>query len=384
MRALDRLIELPGRAPRMPGMEGLRAYAAAVVFLVHYFGVWTYATLGVNLDDVRESVSDLELPLALLAYLQRSHYGVDLFFFLSGYLVLGLVDRRDFHYGRFLRDRLVRLYPVFFVTTLGIAVAFHGWQHLVTPNFLANLALLNGVHGLDVAPINTPTWSLLFEILFYAGFPIILIARRAGGRIRGLHVLALAALVLAATSSSPGYAWRSLAFFAGAWLASQDPARLRRLAARLPDAAVLAVFLAATTSYGFYPRFAIFVWIFPLPCMALATCVLHGDGFLARAFCARPLRAFGNISYSFYLVHAFCVAVVFHFVRSLLPASGLAAVLACVATGIATFALATGIAAALFVALERPYFVWKARRRVAAAGAHPERYSAASPSACGT
>ena len=108
------------------------------------------------------------------------------------------------------------------------------------------------------------------------------------------------------------------------------------------------------------------------PCIALATCVLHGDGFLARAFRARPLRAFGNISYSFYLVHAFCVAVVFHFVRSLLPASGLAAVLACVATGIATFALATGIAAVLFVTLERPYFVWKARRRVAAAVAHPE------------
>lgn len=365
MRALDRLIELPGRAPRMPGMEGLRAYAAAVVFLVHYFGVWAHSTLGVDLDALRpKSLDDLDLGIAVLAYLHRSHYGVDLFFFLSGYLVLGLVDRSDFHYGRFLRDRIARLYPVFFATTLVIAVSFHGWQRLTTPNLLANLALLNGVNGLGVEPINPPTWSLLFEMVFYAGFPIVLLVRRAGGRVGGAHVLALAALVLAATSFSPGYAWRGLAFFAGAWLACQDPARLRRLAARLPDAAVLAVFLAATTSYAFAPRFESFVWIFPLPCIALATCVLHGDGFLARAFRARPLRAFGNISYSFYLVHAFCVGVVFHFARAFLPASGPAAVLACVAAGIAAFALATGMAVVLFVTLERPYFVWKARRRV--------------------
>ena len=312
MRVLERWIELPGRAPRMPGMEGLRAYAAVVVFLVHFFGVWTHTALGVDLDQLRQGLDELDPDLALLAYLQRSHYGVDLFFFLSGYLVLGLVDRPDFHYGRFLRDRLVRLYPVFFATTLVIAVAFHGWQRLATPNLLANLALLNGVNGLGVAPINPPTWSLLFEMVFYAGFPIVLLARRAGERVRGAHVIALAGLVLASTSFSPGYAWRALAFFAGAWLACQDPARLRRVAARLPDAAVLAVFLAATTSYAFLPRFAIFVWIFPLPCIALATCVLHGDGFLARAFRARALRAFGNVSYSFYLVHVFCVGVVFH------------------------------------------------------------------------
>ena len=372
MRALDRLIELPGRAPRMPGMEGLRAYAAAVVFQVHFFGTWAHETIGVNLDELRVQTAG-DLGLALACYLHYSHYGVDLFFLLSGYLVLSLVDRPGFHYGRFLRDRFVRLYPVLVVTTIGIAVAFYGWPHLSTANLLANLVLLNGVHGLGVAPINTPTWSLLFEIVFYAGFPIILLARRSSGRIGSGHVLGLAILVLATTWFSPGYAWRANAFFAGAWLACQHPARLRRWAERLSDRAVLAVFLVATTSFAVFPRFEIFVWIFPVPFIALGISVLHGDGFLARFFCARPLRAFGNVSYSFYLVHSFAVGVVFHFVRSLLPQEGLAAALACAATFAASFALATVLAAVLFFTLERPYFMWKARRqRSPAAGASQE------------
>jgi exopolysaccharide production protein ExoZ len=360
LRALERLTALPGRAPRSPGMEGLRAYAAAVVFQVHFFGTWARVALGVNLDQAGSSA---EQPvLAMLTWLHRSHYGVDLFFFLSGYLVLGMVDRPQFHYGRFLRDRLLRLYPAFLVTTVGIAVAFYGWPHLTSPNLLANLALLNAVPSLGIKPINLPTWSLFFELVFYAGFPIVRFARPAGGRIGAWRVVGLAALVLAATAFSPGYAWRAIAFFAGAWLACHDPARLRRVAARLPDAAALGVFLAATTSFAAYPGWEHFVWIFPIPCTALVLKVLHGDGFLARGFRAPVLRAFGNVSYSFYLVHAFCVSVVFHFAQPMLPESGPAMVIACAVCGIVSFGLATAAAVVLFWTLERPYFVWKARR----------------------
>jgi peptidoglycan/LPS O-acetylase OafA/YrhL len=376
VRILDPLIELPGGASRLPAMEGLRAYAAAVVFQVHFFGAWAHETMGIDLAPLKLQSID-EPGLALATYLFRSHYGVDLFFFLSGFLVFGLLCRPGFHYATYLRDRLLRLYPALFVTTVGIAYVHHGWEHLGSANLLANLALLNGVRGLGVAAINTPTWSLLFEFVFYAGFPLVLLGRRFGGRMGAAHVLGAALVFVLATQASPGYAWRGIAFFAGAWLASQDAARVRRWAAALPDAAVLAVFLVATTSFAFFPRFETFAWIFTLPCVVLGVSVLYGDGFLSRAFSARPLRAFGNISYSFYLVHAFAVGVVFHFVRDVLPREGIAGVAGCAATYVASFALSTALAVALFATLERPYFVWKQRRRARTTGRRSIR--AASP-----
>ena len=130
----------------------------------------------------------------------------------------------------------------------------------------------------------------------------------------------------------------------------------------------LAIFLAATTGFAFVPRFEIFAWAFIAPCLLLGISVFFGNGFLSRFFSARPLRAFGNVSYSFYLVHAFAVGVVFHFVRDVLPREGFAALAGCAAAYVGSFALATALAVALFTTLERPYYGWKQRRRLALEG----------------
>ena len=121
-------------------MEGLRAYAVFVVFLVHFFGAYARAAHGVDLGAV--GIAELQSPiLRVYHWLHRSHYGVDLFFFLSGFLIFRIVAREDFRYARFVGHRLARIYPAFLVSTIVIAIAFRGAEHLLSWNLLGNISL---------------------------------------------------------------------------------------------------------------------------------------------------------------------------------------------------------------------------------------------------
>jgi len=88
----------------------------------------------------------------------------------------------------------------------------------------------------------------------------------------------------------------------------------------------------------------------------------HGTGALARVFRLAPLRALGNVSYSFYLLHGLVlVAVVDHLGPRLppLPAPAHFAVLSA-----AAFLASVAASLVSFRLLEQPYF----RRRPG--GAH--------------
>ncbi len=158
------LYEIPGRQTRFSAMEGLRAYAAFVVFFVHFTWSFVFETHGIDLDDPEARGGSL--LLAFYHWLMRSHYGVDLFFVLSGFLIFRLVAKPGFRYPRFLRDRALRIYPVFLVTTVVIGMAFHGPDRLASWNFAANLLWLNAIPELGIPAISTPTWSLFFEFAF--------------------------------------------------------------------------------------------------------------------------------------------------------------------------------------------------------------------------
>lgn len=122
------------------------------------------------------------LPQPFSGYL-----AVDLFFLLSGYVVASAYDRHlasDMSFGTFLKLRLVRLYPLYFIgfaigLTRALAQVLAGIQPLPTDTFV-----LGALMEFTILPtpmtigwphdalffLNPPAWSLFFELLINAFF----------------------------------------------------------------------------------------------------------------------------------------------------------------------------------------------------------------------
>ena len=78
---------------RLAALEGLRGYAAFLVFLVHAFGLLALLLFVIDLEHY--SVwADRDPIRVLFVLLSRSNYGVDLFFVLSGLLMTDLLVQR--------------------------------------------------------------------------------------------------------------------------------------------------------------------------------------------------------------------------------------------------------------------------------------------------
>ncbi|WP_419689850.1 acyltransferase family protein [Burkholderia theae] len=137
--------------------------------------------------------------LAVVAYhmhvLPFGQAGVDVFFVISGFIMSCVAPDE----GRaFFRKRLVRIVPLYWVTTLGIyaiAVLRPHWLNTTTaaPEYLVKSLLFvpyvkeNGHWG----PLNLNGWTLEYEMLFYLAVAASL------GVARARYATALAALVLA-------------------------------------------------------------------------------------------------------------------------------------------------------------------------------------------
>ena len=361
----------PGRE-RNPGLEGLRAFAVWLVFCVHVAGTFAAESLHLNLDQVR--TVELQDGFALfVSWVFRSHYGVQIFFVLSGFLICRLVlDRRGFAYGPYLLRRVLRIYPAFLlslVVALAASAVLRPGLSVEAKTLLANLVFLNGVPEFGFVGYNAVSWSLFYELAFYLVFPALAYfpARSAAAR---AGVILVVSLLLGWGPLGFGYVrGAAMPFAAGAILALKPDAALARWAQRVPQWAVLALYLASTTAlWGGILGEDAFAAVFPVAATGLALHAGYGEGWLGRAFRLAPVRALGNISYSFYLLHVWAVISVTAFVRGSLPQGlpGFALL------GGMSFALALAASALSFRATEYPYFSW-ARRGTARATAQEPR-----------
>jgi len=197
---------------RMTRLDGLRGVLAVYVMLGH-------------------AVMFAGLPAGVRAPFHHGEAAVDLFFCLSGLVVIQSLERFDFCAWPFLRARARRLLPVyFFVLVLAIALLMAGspipdmpWVSAADAGFwglpagffwhvLAHLALLQGVIPQGVLPwvwisVLPPAWSLSTEWQFYLIVAVL--------RMRNLALLAVLLLGFAAVYRLlplPGYWQFSKAF----------------------------------------------------------------------------------------------------------------------------------------------------------------------------
>ncbi|MFT4025269.1 MAG: acyltransferase [Novosphingobium sp.] len=142
---------------RLTSIQALRAIAAIVVVAFHA----------------------LQSDVPLLRFGDR---GVDLFFVISGFIMVHVTRSASIGVGRFVADRVIRIVPMYWLATLvafGLALAGKVmWGATSDPGILLQSLLFIPHYNADghIWPLVFLGWTLNFEAFFYALFAVALTA----------------------------------------------------------------------------------------------------------------------------------------------------------------------------------------------------------------
>jgi peptidoglycan/LPS O-acetylase OafA/YrhL len=229
------------------------------------------------------------------------HYGVELFFIISGFVILMTLERsrtwRDFAFSR-----ISRLYPAYWAAvTFTVVVAWVGRKphRLWLGGFLTNLTMLQKFIGWP--DLDEVYWSLAVELGFYA---LMLAIFAAGGLARvemfsvGWLAVALGVPPLATSLGLPLPQWLRLlmvATYAPLFIAGMVLYRARSSGFTAARTALLVTCVGAEfVALGVETGVVVTVFV-----LCLVAAVL---GHLQR-LCVRPLLWLGAISFPLYLLH---------------------------------------------------------------------------------
>ncbi|WP_020470658.1 sugar transferase [Zavarzinella formosa] len=360
---LAAIYELPQKTERIVAVQGLRGVAASLVFMAHFltlFGIY----LGGAADGFAARVMDT-----------IARNGTDIFLLISGFLIYGMCIRRPVHYGRFLRDRMWRIYPAFlfmFVLYLALSVIIPSESKIPRDPataalwLLENLALLPGLTGSP--SLIVVTWTLGYELLLYVTLPL---AVRFSGmrnwptpwRIAAL-VSVWAAYLAYCGLMSPTHV-RLGVYFTGFLAYEAVSARRHQLTtvregivvfAAAAAAGLVVLLRAGSVSFPDLnpgPVVVIRAIAKALGMFAVAWYCFGGNGVCGRILSRTPLRWTGNMSYSFYLTHGLALKAAALAVVVLLPVEARGPWLFWVALPLCYLG-ALAASTALFVMVEKP------------------------------
>jgi exopolysaccharide production protein ExoZ len=308
---------------QMKGLQVLRAIAACAVVYSHAYNraerSWT--------ADIGRSTLD-RLPVVT----QFGHFGVDLFFILSGFLMMYL-HREAF--GRpgawrdFLMRRIARIVPLYWtLSTLALALlliipqAFSYHKGVELP-WVLGCYLFIPIPMRDgfAIPVIGAGWTLDFEMYFYALFTVALLSRR------GLALL----FVVLTLSTTIGLAFSLqhplqqlvtapmlLDFLMGAIVALavarwQVPPRTARtlmyVAVVLIIAGSFAYVNIPPVDTQFAPADVTRIWTWGIPCTLLVASVVWWNP-RCEGLVGHALVTVGDASYSIYLFQVFALPAI--------------------------------------------------------------------------
>ena len=273
----------------------------------------------------------------------RGHLGVDLFFVISGFLIVTLLLRERAHTGAislraFYARRSLRILPLYYAVLLGTFVLTLGSDSTGARTYREGLpwALLYLTNWHVVQGMLSITWSLAAEEQFYLAWPLL---QKHGGRvvIPILMVLLATCIALQVAHAAAGMptglpdflqqaSFTPILLGVGlAHLLHHQPSHALALRVLGPRAAApLCLALLATCmlwpadDIDGMPRLLVHLAMAVL----VTSCVVREDHGLAGVLRMRPLALVGVLSYGIYLLHGFAM----HLSAALLqpPARGLA------------------------------------------------------------
>lgn len=278
------------RASNFASVQCLRALAAIMVVAFHVPG-----PLGLH---------ELSIPIL--------NGGVDLFFVISGFVMVISTRSRDIAPLTFIRQRLIRIVPLYWLMTAVVLLGFWGQgsgvQEILKSIFF--IPYLNTANDL-VQPILGVGWTLNLELIFYLLFAVSMFLG-AKSQILALGSFFLC-MVLIRIITKPAvdtvlffYTTPMLFEFLAGMLAAHFVSNVRKIPLWTGAASILsAIFLSLFLGLNYdLPR----TIDQGLPSLLLLIgCIRLEDIFRTKPFFA--MRKIGDASYSIYLVHTIVFAM---------------------------------------------------------------------------
>lgn len=262
------------------GIQQLRAVAALMVVYFHlcaeFPGYATYLTVHRRLFDTNNLAN-----------------GVPVFFVISGFVMyLSGIDSTP---RQFIKRRLVRIVPLYWILTIAVAMLAVAKPHLLRDTVYSTGALLKSLLFIpyrsgpimDYLPLLAPGWSLNYEMAFYALFAAALMLPKQW------RIVSLCGALVALGLMAPYSSLMLLLFAAGLVLGWAHSEGALRMHAWRPVALMVAGFAALLTLGGVWP------WTLLPASVAIVLGALSVD--LRSA----ALLSLGDASYSLYLTHPF-------------------------------------------------------------------------------
>jgi peptidoglycan/LPS O-acetylase OafA/YrhL len=168
----------------------------ALIDLLRYFAAMMVAIMHWGLELGPERMQGVyELPV-IGFLIKNGSLGVDIFFLISGYVILETAMRKDSL--DFLVARFIRLFPGLFISMTIVAI--------VSPKIVGNyqFSVASYLHSIfltyqasNISPLATQLWTLIFEIKFYGAVALVLlIFPKTFKSVKGILLLLLAWQVL--------------------------------------------------------------------------------------------------------------------------------------------------------------------------------------------
>jgi exopolysaccharide production protein ExoZ len=229
--------------------------------------------------------------------------GVDLFFVISGFIMVASTHGKDITPKEFMVRRITRVVPLYWCATLLMVGKIVFTKGPLTTDAVAKSLFFvpydSLMHPGNVWPILVPGWTLNYEMFFYVLFALSLIVRyRLASLMSSIGFLVLVGAVLP-TSGAIETTYTSpilLEFLSGAVIAT---GWLRGMRLSLPASLILIALGAGSLAMRDY--------LPEMPSQLIGASLIV-VGSLNTKFCAmnvRPLLLLGDASYSIYLTHAF-------------------------------------------------------------------------------
>ncbi|WP_322971840.1 acyltransferase [Faecalibacter sp. LW9] len=142
-----------------PALTGFRAIAAWLVFVYHFF-----------------PFNNSPFPILINRIVWEFHFGVDLFFVLSGFLITyRYYNQEKIDFKQYMVNRFSRIYPMYFLLT--ISVFFVGyiktteWDTFKTYELISSLTMTKALFSDLFLSGIAQGWTLTLEEIFYLTAP---------------------------------------------------------------------------------------------------------------------------------------------------------------------------------------------------------------------